>query len=256
MRRQYRACNDPKHRDSDETGRPQSPPPAHTHSHAYAHDPACARPLRIAIVSPIITTLDDPDLIHHECIIDHVVCYFLPPRLALNIGQVDLERLLFETNNPKPTSIPFIPLSSLAGSSNEIGHIYLGNARNAMDLSTLLEHSITHVVNATDSLPNHFDEHATYLRVVMDESNPQFLSTLDSAVSFIKSAIAMSCDHNVLVHCQHGISCSATVVTAFFIREMGWNTEEAIEHLQKQRFIRIFPGLQKQLKLYEASQHR
>lgn len=167
---------------------------------------------------------------------------------ALNLSEHELEQLLFETNNPIPTRIP-------VEHANYSGGLYLGNARNAADLKTLQSYKITHIVNATSSLPNHFSEHATYLRVAVHDDDDQILSKLEKAVEFVRTAMS-STDSNVLVHCQHGVSCSATVVAAFLIREMGWCTDQAMQHMLRLRFIRIFPGLQKQLCLYEAQMTR
>jgi predicted protein tyrosine phosphatase len=165
---------------------------------------------------------------------------------ALNLTELELERLLFETNNPTPTHIP-LPQPSCQG----LGCLYLGNARNAADLKALQNFKITHVLNTTESLPNHFTDQATYSRVVLHENDDEVLVKLEKAVTFLKAAMS-SPDHSVLVHCQHGVSHSPVVVAAFLIDEMTWSTDKALQHIQQLRFIRIFPRLEQNLRLYQA----
>lgn len=72
---------------------------------------------------------------------------------------------------------------------------------------------------------------------------------LDEGVDFIKTAITK--EEPVLVHCNAGVSRSASFVIAYFIREEGMTFREALTHVVTRR-PSVMPnlGFQKQLEQY------
>ena len=86
----------------------------------------------------------------------------------------------------------------------------------------LNELGITHVVNAAMEIPSYHEGGGiTYLRLDLDDSNEdehvkKIVECLESSFAFIDKAI--SDGGAVLVHCQAGISRSATIVIAWLMR--------------------------------------
>jgi len=70
---------------------------------------------------------------------------------------------------------------------------------------------------------------------------------LDEGVDFIRAAVAAK--GIILVHCNAGMSRSASFVIAYLIRELGYSFEDALVFSRSKR-EKIFPntGFQKQLR--------
>ncbi|EDQ90059.1 uncharacterized protein MONBRDRAFT_3300, partial [Monosiga brevicollis MX1] len=85
--------------------------------------------------------------------------------------------------------------------------------------------------------------------LVFDEEQADILSWLPEALDFIESA--RSEDGIVYVHCQAGVSRSATVVMAYLMRNLGLNCSKAFRMLKAaHRPALPNPGFQQQLRLY------
>ena len=138
--------------------------------------------------------------------------------------------------------------------------LLLGNAASAANLSVLRRHRVTHVVNATANLPNHFESMGgagapSYLRVPVDDSlEADLLKHLDAAVEWIADALSDPfATGKVLVHCQQGVSRSATLVIAFLIRKRGLSLEAARARVHERRWTRPNEAFLSQLKSYERA---
>jgi Dual specificity phosphatase, catalytic domain len=137
-----------------------------------------------------------------------------------------------------------------------VGDIYLGSqtAASPSRWEELRDLRIGGIVNCTNSSPCHFREEKgmRYCRVpVNDECEADILTFLDGATWFLHQAL---CQHrtNVLVHCQQGISRSATVVMAFLIRYYSMTRDEAFLHVKSWRpIVCPNPGFWRQLEQYE-----
>lgn len=144
--------------------------------------------------------------------------------------------------------------------SNIEARLLLGNAASAANLSVLRRHRVTHVVNATANLPNHFESMEgagapSYLRVPVDDSlEADLLKHLDAAVAWIADALSDPfATGKVLVHCQQGVSRSATLVIAFLMRERGLSLEAARARVHERRWTRPNEAFLSQLKKYERA---
>jgi len=70
-----------------------------------------------------------------------------------------------------------------------------------------------------------FPEHFTYMRCTMaDVPEENLLVHLDEAVAFIAEARENS--SSILVHCQMGVSRSASAVIAYIMKTYGWDLTE------------------------------
>ena len=133
--------------------------------------------------------------------------------------------------------------------------LLLGNAASAANLNVLRRHRVTHVLNATADLPNHFEsidgDAPLYLRVPVDDSlKADLLKHLDAAVAWIADALKDPfATGKVLVHCQQGVSRSATIVIAFLMRERGLSLEAARARVHQRRWTRPNEAFLSQLKM-------
>lgn len=68
--------------------------------------------------------------------------------------------------------------------------------------------------------------------VIEDDEDASILPIISQTNSFIASELSK---HNVLVHCQAGVSRSPSVVIAFLMSHLGLSYSEAKEFVKKKR---------------------
>ena len=126
-----------------------------------------------------------------------------------------------------------------------LDRLLIGGEDQAADGATLALTGVTHVVNCTNNLPNHFERadhdgpdanantnaaglNLKYFRVsAKDLDNVMIDVFFDAAVGFIKAALDEAPETKVLVHCHAGRSRSATIVLAYMIAELGHDLASA-----------------------------
>ena len=110
-------------------------------------------------------------------------------------------------------------------------HLYLGSVE-ARQLEILKTHKIGHIVRITTEvevgythypLPENIKETIYYI-----SDSPSRL-----IISIIKRQINE--DHNVLVHCEAGISRSASVVIGYLMMERGMSATESLGYVESKR---------------------
>ena len=96
----------------------------------------------------------------------------------------------------------------------ELNFEKLGNAKDAENKELLNEAGITHIINVTPDIPNYHVGSFEYYRVgVKDADNEDIEKYFNQTTEFIEEAKFKN--GKVLVHCQAGISRSATIVIAY-----------------------------------------
>jgi dual specificity MAP kinase phosphatase len=147
----------------------------------------------------------------------------------------------------KPLSPPFIfspttPVVEMDVDSAEIAeiapHVFLGNERDASNRELLNKYSINHVLNVTSNIPTHFDTDSSmsYKRLQASDSGCQNLKQyFGEAIAFIESARTQG--GRVLVHCQAGVSRSATIVIAYLMARYDWTMMAAFHYVKSRRSI-------------------
>jgi len=146
-----------------------------------------------------------------------------------------------------------------ASEANQLGDIFLGPKRAAEPHSRgeLIRAGVKGIVNCTNRVRCHFRSDGIKYCVVSvnDEVGADILSFLEGATTFVH---AILCDkQNVVVHCEMGVSRSATVVMAYLIRFHQRTREDAYIHVKKRR-PRINPnqGFWHQLQKFEEQWYR
>lgn len=131
--------------------------------------------------------------------------------------------------------------------------LYLGNEKDAADLTTLKRLGITYVLNVTEDLPDHhYEDGIKFKRVPASDNNNQNLKQyFQAAFEFIDEARMKNC--NVLVHCQAGISRSATIIIGYLMHHKLMNLIDAYRLVKRKRPI-ISPNLNFMGQLFELEQ--
>ena len=156
---------------------------------------------------------------------------------ALGMPLSEAQRMMREASSPKPAVV--------------IPRLLLGNALAAKDLKALHCAGVTHVLNATSSVPNHEPDAFKYLRIPVEDSNDADLTPhFDQASDFIAEALMEG--GSVLVHCQQGVSRSASLVLAYLMRERRWPLARARSHVDQCRWIRPNEMFWEQLRRHEC----
>jgi len=140
--------------------------------------------------------------------------------------------------------------------AQHLGHLWLGSFTAISDNDLLRKHRISHVVQVIDApwLPPVNDPNMTVTRIdILDTPSADLKSHLDDACARIEKSLASG--KNVLVHCQQGISRSASVVIAYLIKKYGMSYEYAFAFVKRYRAcIDPNPGFVKCLKEWEIRQ--
>jgi len=144
--------------------------------------------------------------------------------------------------------------SCLYQSTNKITpNLYLGDAKIARSKYFLENNNIHGIINATTNEPNAYPESYEYLRInINDEPSEQIRSFFQDIFEFIRRHHSLG--HSVLVHCQMGISRSATLVIAYLMIDGHKTLGEAFQQVKGVR-QQIDPndGFIRQLRELEVS---
>uniref|UniRef100_A0A915PKE6 Uncharacterized protein n=1 Tax=Setaria digitata TaxID=48799 RepID=A0A915PKE6_9BILA len=128
--------------------------------------------------------------------------------------------------------------------------VYLGSQDVAHDYDILKAHNITHVINCATGVKNIFLGAIKYLTFdVLDLPWTNLEQHFDKCHEFMWDAVESG--GNVLVHCNAGVSRSATIVLSYIMRYNKMTLREALEHVNAIRKVSPNPGFVQQLLRYE-----
>lgn len=133
--------------------------------------------------------------------------------------------------------------------------IYVGPqlAASPEAFDSLEQAGVTAIVNCTTRIPCHFREQGMkYSQIaIYDEDMADILTYLQGATAFLHAILAGG--GSVLVHCEQGISRSASVVIAYYMRFHQMTRDQAYVEVKRRRpKINPNPGFWKQLETFEA----
>ncbi|XP_062333860.1 dual specificity protein phosphatase 4 [Osmerus eperlanus] len=114
--------------------------------------------------------------------------------------------------------------------------LYLGSALHASRKETLDSLGITALLNVSSNCPNHFEGTYQYKCIPVEDNHKEDISSwFLEAIEFIDSVKESS--GRVLVHCQAGISRSATICLAYLMMRKRVRLDEAFEFVRQRRSI-------------------
>jgi len=129
--------------------------------------------------------------------------------------------------------------------------LFIGSQDAAANFTGLTENNVTFILNvATGIQVPHFDN-IEYLTVpVLDEPNADIKSTFVQTFQFIDKGLATGA--SVLVHCNQGVSRSATVCLAYIMKKYKLNFQTALATLKASKTdVKPNEGFTEQLKKFE-----
>ncbi|XP_074003835.1 dual specificity protein phosphatase 4 isoform X2 [Numenius arquata] len=128
------------------------------------------------------------------------------------------------------------PLHDQGGPVEILPFLYLGSAYHAARRDMLDALGITALLNVSSDCPNHFEGHYQYKCIPVEDNHKADISSwFMEAIEFIDSV--KECCGRVLVHCQAGISRSATICLAYLMMKKRVKLEEAFEFVKQRRSI-------------------
>jgi protein-tyrosine phosphatase len=131
-------------------------------------------------------------------------------------------------------------------------NIFLGNVLSAVDSNFIISNGIKVILSLSTSNinihPNILSYHHYYIQ---DDPKQDIITIFNECTAIIENAIKKG--YKILVHCEQGVSRSASVVIAYLMRYMNMNLVKAYNFVKQRRII-IQPnsGFIMQLKLYEV----
>eukprot|EP01087_Luapelamoeba_hula_P015809 TRINITY_DN4776_c0_g1_i2.p1 TRINITY_DN4776_c0_g1~~TRINITY_DN4776_c0_g1_i2.p1 ORF type:complete len:203 (-),score=10.57 TRINITY_DN4776_c0_g1_i2:67-675(-) len=140
---------------------------------------------------------------------------------------------------PDPAVVEILPM------------LFLGSQDAAVNVEELDAKGVTHILNVATGIASAFPGRYTYKNVeLLDVDETDLLSSLPQCYEFINSARSSSV--GVLVHCNAGVSRSASVIIAYLIAHERMKYSEAHEHVKLRRpCIRPNAGFVAQLQRYQ-----
>ncbi|KAJ8247149.1 hypothetical protein GJAV_G00259310 [Gymnothorax javanicus] len=128
------------------------------------------------------------------------------------------------------------PLYDQGGPVEILPFLYLGSAYHASRKDMLDTLGITALINVSANCPNHFEGHYQYKSIPVEDNHKADISSwFNEAIEFIDSV--RNTGGRVFVHCQAGISRSATICLAYLMRTNRVRLDEAFEFVKQRRSI-------------------
>ncbi|XP_078085964.1 dual specificity protein phosphatase 10 [Mustelus asterias] len=142
-----------------------------------------------------------------------------------------------------PQSIPTTPDIENAELTPILPFLFLGNEQDAQDIEKMQRMNVGYIINVTTHLPLYHYEQGIfrYKRLPATDSNKQNLRQyFEEAFEFIEEA--HQCGKGLLIHCQAGVSRSATIVIAYLMKHTRMTMTDAYKFVKGKRPI-ISPNL-------------
>ncbi|XP_038666636.1 dual specificity protein phosphatase 10 [Scyliorhinus canicula] len=142
-----------------------------------------------------------------------------------------------------PQSIPTTPDIENAQLTPILPFLFLGNEQDAQDIEKMQRMNVGYIINVTTHLPLYHYEQGIfrYKRLPATDSNKQNLRQyFEEAFEFIEEA--HQCGKGLLIHCQAGVSRSATIVIAYLMKHTLMTMTDAYKFVKGKRPI-ISPNL-------------
>ena len=193
-----------------------------------------------AVVFDFVSSAQDPDDLSVSDVIDHLKAEFgvqIIGKLGYSSAMID--------------GIIYRVVGQMEPPSLICDRLFLGSEYNAANKAELKSLGITHILNVTVEVSKFFPQDFQYHQVcVLDTPQATILPYLERALDFMDAGIKSG---GCLVHCQRGVSRSASFVIAYLMKTQRLCAEDAIKQVkQRRRIVKPNTGFVKQLKEWEA----
>jgi hypothetical protein len=130
---------------------------------------------------------------------------------------------------------------------NIIDGLYLSGDGAATNKQILDSKRITHILNATTNVENKFEPDIIYKNFPIYDLETQIID-FQSSFEFIEDALKQA-ENKVLVHCNQGVSRSASIVIGYLLKKRIFNTYNEAYNYVKAKRVKIMPnnGFKRQL---------
>uniref|UniRef100_A0A2K6SCH6 Dual specificity protein phosphatase n=1 Tax=Saimiri boliviensis boliviensis TaxID=39432 RepID=A0A2K6SCH6_SAIBB len=133
-------------------------------------------------------------------------------------------------------SNPRAPFYDQGGPVEILPYLFLGSCSHSSDLQGLQACGITAVLNVSASCPNHFEGLFRYKSIPVEDNHMVEISAwFQEAIGFIDWV--KNSGGRVLVHCQAGISRSATICLAYLMQSRRVRLDEAFDFVKQRRGV-------------------
>lgn len=171
-----------------------------------------------------------------------------------SVKMLSMKKARVANNNGTATTTTTLAYSLDCKMNQVLPRLYISDDIIARNKSMLVKYKITHILNLTTNIPNKFEPDITYLKIIIFDFETQNISQYFSeSFEFIENALKQDEQNRVLVHCNAGISRSASFVIAYLLQKRVFKRyKDAYNHLKKARPV-IEPnrGFEKQLINFE-----
>mmetsp|Transcript_40402 Transcript_40402/g.41220 ORF Transcript_40402/g.41220 Transcript_40402/m.41220 type:complete len:430 (-) Transcript_40402:59-1348(-) len=112
--------------------------------------------------------------------------------------------------------------------------LWVGDALTSANLPALTKMGITHILNVTSDLKNHFPDAFIYKQLAIEDSVEEDLNTvLERGLKYIGRVA--ECRGRILVHCRAGVSRSVSLTLAYLITEKSLSLSDAYDFVSERR---------------------
>jgi len=190
------------------------------------------------------------DQLRHWYGVHYVETDVIPEMIPINI-QTDL--VLYTLNDDERPRMDVIE-GTINSNLFEIipgYNLYLGSQDAATNEQGLLGKGVRHILNVATGIEYRESPNNIYCKIpVLDLDTVDIIPIFEQCFEFINLGRR---EGGVLVHCNQGVSRSATVVIAYIMKHEKLPLEEAYNLTKKAKpDIKPNPGFMEQLKLYES----
>ena len=120
------------------------------------------------------------------------------------------------------------------GPAEVLDFLYIGSEEHASNLPQLKENNIDNVLNVAKGCRNYFEDDLTYFNLPVLDICEEDISTIFQKSFEIIEQVRLS-GGKVIVHCNAGISRSATICAAYLMRRQGLTMDEALKTIKDKR---------------------
>lgn len=133
--------------------------------------------------------------------------------------------------------------------------VFLGSQDPAADAELLQSHRVTHIINLATGVDDHFPKTFHYLRLqILDLPESDLLTHFEECFKFIEESVSHP-PHTVFVHCNAGVSRSATVCIAYIMHKDNIGLVDAFNRVKAiRKCVNPNLGFMQQLQKFERLQ--